>query len=187
LGIAIGLTRVPVPLGVVAAGLLSVLMETAQFAIPGRFPSALDVLTNTAGGTVGLITARTLHWWMVPSPRTADSLAVGSAALFLAATLATGLLTAPDVPRGTYVGQWVPDLGRYEPYGGSVRQVLLGPYPVPSRTLRNSDEIRAKWLEGEPLRIWATAGPRPTSLSPIFGLGDCRHCCSIHRPRRRRH
>jgi hypothetical protein len=169
-GLALALTRIRWLHGVLAACLISLSMEMAQILVPGRVPSPLDLFTNTAGAALGLVAMRTAgRWTRVPSPL-AGRLSLAAGVAFVGISFATGYFLAPEFQQGTYVGQWVPDLRRYQAYGGSVVGVSLGEHALPSRRLENSDQVRMLLVAGEPLRISAIAGPQPSSLSPIFGL-----------------
>ncbi|HEX8245004.1 MAG TPA: VanZ family protein [Longimicrobium sp.] len=84
---------------VAACAALSLAVEAAQQWIPGRDPSAGDLLLNTAGAALGMGLARSRRVWLHPSPRAAAWLAAGWAALLWAVFVGTGRLLAPVPPR----------------------------------------------------------------------------------------
>lgn len=171
LGVALGLLPIRYSFGVAAGCLVSILMEATQLTVPGRFSSLSDVVANTSGTALGLLAVRTFHRYIVPHPRLAGQLSLGGGILFAVMCVVTGYLMEPDFPRGTYTGQWTPDLGQYDqPYVGEVHHVEIGRHVLPSTVIENPDEVRTLLLTEEPLRIQMTAGPQPPSLSPIFRL-----------------
>lgn len=171
LGLAIGMLRVRPLTGVLMGVAVTGTMETLQLAIPGRFTSYSDVLTNTAGAILGLVIVRTYGSWVNPPWRVASRLAVASAAMFMSVCLASAYLMMPDAPPGTYVGQWTPDLGQYRyPYGGRVLSATIGDVALGSSTIAESEELQEQLFGTEPLVVSARAAAPPASLSPLFRL-----------------
>jgi VanZ family protein len=78
--------------------LLSTTVELAQMWIPGRDPSLTDIISNTAGTTVGALIGLRPSAWLAPDARSSAALtALGVAAATLVMTLTT-LLLAPAGP-----------------------------------------------------------------------------------------
>ena len=57
--------------------LLSLAIELTQFFVPGRFPSAVDVVTNTLSAAAGALLYATRRRWLAPEPAAARRLAIG--------------------------------------------------------------------------------------------------------------
>ena len=89
---------------VAACAALSLAVEVAQQWIPGRDPSAGDLLCNTAGAALGVGLARSMRVWLRPSPRAAGWLSMAWAALLWAVFAGTGRLLAPVPPRAARPG-----------------------------------------------------------------------------------
>ena len=104
LGFALGLLRYPPRRAVALATGLSVAVELAQFAIPGRDPSLSDVIFNSLGAAIGVGLASLAARWRYPSAPGASRLsllaALGAAAVFVA----TDVLLTPSLPETTYFG-----------------------------------------------------------------------------------
>jgi hypothetical protein len=104
LGFALGLLRHPPRRALALATGLSVAVELAQFAIPGRDPSLSDVIFNTLGAATGVGLASLAARWRYPSAAQASRLsllaALGAASVFVA----TDVLLTPSVPETTYFG-----------------------------------------------------------------------------------
>ena len=121
LGAALSLVGWP-PLRALALGAgLSLIVETAQFVIPGRDPSLSDLLFNTLGTALGIALARSAPTWWQPRPRLADILTIAGALGTTSVLAATGVLLGPSFPEDAYYGGWTPRFGHLEWYGGRVR------------------------------------------------------------------
>ena len=157
----------------IAAGLaLSVFIEMAQLAVPGRFVNSTDIIFNTAGAALGVCMVRTADRWMNPADRVRWVLAGGALAAALAVLVAGGALLVPHIPTVVLYGQWTAAFEDMVPYGGEVLSAFVGPQRVPSRRIIGSDSLRARLLTGEELRILVVAGPPPRGLAPIFSIYD---------------
>eukprot|EP01137_Pigoraptor_chileana_P007434 Opistho-2@53024 len=104
--------RAALLLGLLPWPLLSLLMETLQYFLPGRVPSLADWLLNSAGAVLGVLIGLLLHafgglqrwhvareYWFQPH---------SAGALALLALWPVGLLFPAPVPLG--LGQWLPRL-----------------------------------------------------------------------------
>lgn len=104
--------RAALLLGLLPGPLLSFVLETLQYFLPGRVPSLADWLLNTAGAVLGALLGlllnafgglRRLHeireYWFQPN---------SAGALALLAVWPVGLLFPAPVPLG--LGQWLPRL-----------------------------------------------------------------------------
>lgn len=159
-------------LAAAAAPALSLLVESAQIAIPGRDASVGDLVFNTVGGLVGLGLVRTARAWLFPRPPAARRLALLAAVVPWLAATATGLIVDADLPVTTYWGQWTPDLAHFEVYDGRVLNAGIGGRDVPPLRLEDSRTVRRLLLSGAPVEARAIAGHAPRRLAPIFSIYD---------------
>jgi len=165
------------PLGwrraLLAGVLLSGGVELAQLAIPGRYSTLGDFVTNSAGTGLGLILARArLTVLLRPAPRVGRLLATAWTTLVVAGLVAAALLFQPSIPRRPLYGQWTHDLGRYEVYGGRVLGAWIGGRAAPDGRLKASGPMRDSLQRGTPIRVRFAAGPPPPDLAPIFSVYD---------------
>jgi hypothetical protein len=87
------------PLRAIAAGaLLSFCVEFLQQWIPGRDPSAGDILCNTVSAGLGAGLVQAAPRWLVPAPRRSAWHAIGAAVLAVLIWLGTGLALRPTLP-----------------------------------------------------------------------------------------
>jgi hypothetical protein len=175
LGIALSMANERLSRVCLAAALLSGAIELAQLHIPGRDPSAGDVLANTLGAAAGYVLVRYAPNLIELRGRAATWCALGAAVLPAFAVVATGALLRPALPHSTYFGQWTPNLGHLEWYGGQVRSAMLGQLSLPPQRLANPDTVRALLLMGTRLQLTAIAGPATTGLAPLFSIADDRY------------
>jgi hypothetical protein len=169
-GFVLGLRGVGGGRTVPSAAALSVIVELSQFAIPGRDPNVGDVIFNTAGATLGWMTARTapglafgrqivraLALVVVPPAALRAWLTLGSAATVSGLMVVTCLLLIRDYPEGSYLA----DRGALDSTSGPLhlggnpddRDFFLGvvdEVKVFSRA-RTAEEIRGGM--GTPLRL----------------------------------
>lgn len=154
--------------GVVALAALTTFgVETAQYwIVPGRDASLSDVLTNTAGGAMGMLLADSLSLLLRPNRRALAIL------LTLAVVIPTGVLAGsawllrPAPPRTLWYGQWAPDLGQYERFHGRILTASLGGRFMPQGPLGDSDTLPFE------LRATFVTGPAPPGLAPIVSVFD---------------
>jgi Concanavalin A-like lectin/glucanases superfamily/VanZ like family len=86
---------------ILLAGGLSLSIELAQFAIPGRDPSLGDLLFNVAGAAVGVGLGRRAPRWLLPDSRRAGLLSLGAALAAASVFVSTDVLftvSLPDTP-----------------------------------------------------------------------------------------
>src|SRR5512143_2071197 len=154
--------------------LTAVTIEALQATvIAGRDSSLRDILSNTAGGAVGVWLFagwRTLLW---PTPR--RSLALGGVAAlgWIVVLAVTGAGNRITPTRATWFGFWTPELAYYEPYTGRLLQVEAdgwipanGPIadPGPLRHAMEQDSFR--------LTLDLITGTKPSGPSLIFAVID---------------
>lgn len=172
----VGLALRLVGLGpLLAAGvglLLSAGIEVGQLWVPGRDPSASDIITNGAGAVLGAVSLRLFAAGVAPPRSTAVRLGVAAALCTCALWSATGWLVVPSMSAAEYWGQWTPRFGSLEPYGGTVTAASIGRIPVPSHQVANPATLRRQLVDQAPIEVALTAGPPPRRLSPIFSVAD---------------
>ena len=149
-------------------------IELAQIAIPGRDPNLDDVLANSLGAILGIVLGRTANVWLNPRTRARPFIAL--AALLVPLGMLTGgaWLFAPSFQQGLYYGQWTADLGYLEWYRGQVVDAYIDNIRVPSRRLRRTDEVRELLYARAPIRVDAIAGPPTDGVAPILSIFDDR-------------
>ena len=172
LGIGCGMIGWSVRRSIVTAVLLSCLVEIAQVAIPGRDPSAGDLLFNTVGASAGLAIAalgpRLRH---IPD-RYAGWISLLGASMACVVFVLTGFLLAPSLPHTTYFGQWAPDLGHLEWYKARVLEATIAGVAAPYDRLDHSEMVRRDLLAGAPIAVSAIAAPRTRALGSLFSIYD---------------
>jgi hypothetical protein len=171
LGIVLGRAG-RMPMFAVGAGLVvSGLIESAQFFIPGRDPTLRDILMNGIGCGLGALLAWRLADWLAPGTRARTLLWLATIGALLAIGL-TGALLRFEPPSGIQYGQWVPDPGHLELFSGSLRAAEVGGISVPNGRSSRSAEISAALADRAIVRLDATAGRPTRRLSSIFSVMD---------------
>jgi len=174
--VPVGLALRLVSLGPLAAAgvgvLVSVGIEVGQLWVPGRDPSASDIITNGAGAVLGAVSLRWFAAWVAPPRTMAVRLSVAAALCACAIWWATGWLVVPSMAAAEYWGQWTPTFGSLEPYGGNVTAAWVGGMPVPSHRVADSVTLRRHLVDQAPIDVALKVGRPPRRLSPIFSVAD---------------
>ena len=152
---------------IAALFIFSLTIEIVQLVVPGRESSLGDVVSNTLGAAAGV----GLAYWLPKRRRTVRS-GFAAAAALVAVMVAIGLAFRPSFPQTLYYGQWTPDLGQYETYGGRVLSAAIGGMALHSWRVDDSKAVRRRLLDGDTLRVTALAGAPPQAVSPIFNVYD---------------
>ena len=157
---------------VVTGAAMSLLIELAQFVIPGRHSALGDLLSNSAGGAIGVWLWS--HWTMLrhPSATVRWRLVLVVAAFAFLAPILTGMVTPPRYPGEAWWGQWTPALGDHPIYSGRVIHARIGTAPVASGRLRNLDDVRAALEHHDSVTVSLLAGDPPPGVSPIFAIAN---------------
>ncbi len=145
----------------------SILIEWLQFAVvAGRFPSVRDVLSNSIGLVVGYVAGSRWATLVYPGARTARSLAIPAAALWLATQAFTAWAMGIAAPTTPWWAQLEPDYDGYPAvFAGKIVALSLGSVAiVESNVVPRGDESRRQLLAGAPLRVVLT------HVSPTAGL-----------------
>ncbi len=173
LGIGLGLvrgTRAAVVIGL----LCSVAIELTQFRlIAGRDASLRDVITNTIGAGLGAALVTLWRPILLCQSHTARRLATLACIGWLAVLAGTGFANQPSLPQSTWFGQWAPELGQFDTFPGTVRDVHLDQTFLPAGILTKGAEVRDSLLT-QRYRLQASAvaeGPTERE-APIFSIFD---------------
>jgi hypothetical protein len=148
---------------------------TQALFLPARDPSFRDILTNAAGGAIGLWAYHNLE--RLVRPRESSSWRLGSAAL-VSAIAVIGITLAGLQPSPTarpWFGHWTPQLGGYDYYRGTLISVAAGGVRPPHGLLPPSeaDPIRdALTREEFSVEVHAVSGTLPAGVAPIFMITD---------------
>lgn len=153
--------------------LFSAAIEVTQtLAIHGRDGTLGDIFFNTLGALAGgWVITRALR----ANPRSAtrwQAAALVAAVAPIVVVLLTGFLATPVFPRTKWFGQWTPQFGGTAFYDGRVLDARIGDRFVPSMALKDSEAVRANWVDGDPLVVTATASPYTSDLSTVFSIAD---------------
>jgi VanZ family protein len=90
----------------------TVTIEVLQYsAIPGRDSDLSDILSNTAGGVLGVALADARRRLLAPSAAAALRLSVGGAVVWCAAAAGTQWALSTSLPHSIYYEQVAPHLG----------------------------------------------------------------------------
>lgn len=106
---------------------------TQLLVIPGRDATLSDVVSNTTGGVLGALAARSWRRWLLPDGHAALALASVVAGAWLGMLALTAWLLQPSVPAIQLYGQPAIDTPSFEPYTGRI-----GAIRVNGRTLENA-------------------------------------------------
>jgi len=160
----------------IAAGLgVSFAIELVQLAIPGRFGSPVDVLSNTLGAAGGANLMTRWKDWLVPEARRARRLSLLGSFLGTGLLLLSSLMLQPLFPESTYFGGWTPSLGHLAQYHGRVLDASIGGVAiVPAGPSPDSRTLRAALVAGAPWVVRAVAGRPPPALAPVVAIHDDR-------------
>jgi hypothetical protein len=158
------------PLRAIAIGAaLSLSVEFLQQWIPGRDPSAGDVLTNTISTAIGVALVRCAPQWLFVPPRRSAWHAVVTASLATIAWFGTGVLLRPVFPPPPYHDVWTPDFNFWGQYRGKVLSASLGPFPLSKGPI----DLPFLLLAAQPLQIRAVAASKPPGRrSPLVAILD---------------
>lgn len=154
--------------------LASVAIEALQAGvIAGRDSSLRDILSNTAGGALGVWLFD--NWRQLRWPTWTSSARFGG----YAALIWTGLILASA--RGTelapsdrpWYGGWTPDLGLYDRYPGRLLSVELNGWTPPNGLMSEPVPLReAMRRDSFLLTVQVVSGPPSRRAAPIFLATD---------------
>jgi VanZ family protein len=175
LGIGLALSGLPAKRALLAMCALSTLIEATQFlAIPGRYSTIGDVLTNTLGGALGFAIGRYAELWLQPPPPIARNLAVGWATIWLAIQVISNFGFALSLPDSQYYGQIARVLGNFAVFPGLVLTASIDDVQIPNT--RVADSRKVQWLLLHGATVGTTVVPaEPTrEIAPIIRVADAK-------------
>jgi glycopeptide antibiotics resistance protein len=173
LGVGLSLTGLSPWKTVLTCFAISLSIEISQaFFIPGRDATLSDVLTNTAGGALGVWLTRTAPVWLAPSRKNAMWLSAMWAATWLLVQIASSYVFAPSLPTTQYYGQLARELGGMAGFPGEVRSARIGTMPIPNDEFTDSRSMRELLLNGAPI-VGVVHLTEPTRyFAPIIRVAD---------------
>lgn len=172
LGVGLAMTGSSAKRSVLAMCALSVAIELAQLAIPGRDSTIGDVVFNTLGGGLGYLLFHFRGPLLKPAPRTATRLAAIAGGLWLLAQIAFAFSLRVTLSDRDYYMQIAPVLGNFSVFRGSVTAAEIADTAIPDGLIRNTSEVRDRLLRGDPLRVTVTTRQLPGRIAPIMRIAD---------------
>lgn len=173
-GAGLAMTRRSVARAAGVATALAVAIELAQWWVPGRDASPVDVLANGLGAGLGAAA-----WNGVRAARGLSDAAAGLRALVsgLAVVALVGVTAAafaPSFPPSVYDPAWTPDLPWLSRPRSEVLSARIGPVPVPGAAPAESSEaLREALRRGLPARIrWVFQEEADDPPAPLVRLND---------------
>jgi hypothetical protein len=164
--------RPPVALWLAIGATLGI--EASQaFLLIGRDPSLRDILTNAAGGAIGIWLFD--HWQRIarPTPHRSQKLAALGFGGWSAILLLTAVGLHPAGSRYLWFGHWANKLEFYAPFQGQLKSVEIGDWVPPAGPIPNQNPLKdAIARDSIDVRVVAVNGlvTRPTAL--IFAVMD---------------
>jgi len=154
--------------------LTTVSVEFAQYGwILGRDPSLRDILTNAAGGALGIWLAHSWRGLLRPSATLSTRLAIAAGTTWLAMVGLTGALIRPTLPRSVYWGQWAAELGQFDTWQGTLLDATVNGYPLPRGRSGESGVLRSLLLSDSVMvEARIVAGAPPARFAPIASVFD---------------
>jgi hypothetical protein len=173
LGVGLALYGFPARRAILAMGLLSISIETAQLlVIPGRDATLGDVLTNTLGGALGFAAIRHRKTWLRPSRRNATSFVVGWGGIWLSIQAISSYALAPSIPESTYYGQLARSLPDYAVFHGRVLSAEIDGVLIPNTTLADSRGVQRLLLQGATVATTVIPATPTRDIAPILRVAD---------------
>lgn len=173
LGVGLALYGIDWKRAIVFACALSTSIEITQFlAIPGRYSTVGDVITNTLGGALGFALGRYAENLLRPTPRIASRLLVGWSLIWLTVQLVSSYGFAISMPTSQYYGQIARRLGSYDVFRGRVLSASVGALSIPNTSLADSRSVRDALLGGAEVATAVTPASPTDGVAPIVRVAD---------------
>jgi VanZ family protein len=157
--------------------LATIAIETLQATVlTGRDSSLRDILSNTAGGAIGIWlfgSWRSLLW---PDTRVSRALGLLATAVWAVVLTCSAYGTGLAPSTRTWFGLWTTQYGEYAQYPGKLLSLDVNgatpphgemPEPIPLRGAMNQNSFL--------LRAKVISGPEPRRTAPIFSIVDRNH------------
>ena len=140
----------------------SMAIEAIQTLLPGRYPTAVDIVANGSGALLGL-------WWVRQGRAWLDHARVVGA-LSALVLLLTAWLARPAPPAGPLFGQHTPELGGVPAYEGTVVEARVADLSMPSRQVDDSDALRAALGPTARASVVFELAPPVDVWTPVFAV-----------------
>ncbi|MGZ3333513.1 MAG: VanZ family protein [Gemmatimonadaceae bacterium] len=151
---------------------LSLSIETAQaFIVRGRDATLSDILTNSAGGTIGFWSARTAPTWLAPSRKRAAWLAATWGAIWMLIQIVSSYVFVPSLPPSQYYGQ-LAQRGARAMFHGQVDSARIGTIPIPNGAIADSRSIRQLLLNGARIVGFVRVAEPTPNFASIIRVAD---------------
>lgn len=154
----------------------TVTIELLQYSIiTGRDSDLSDILSNTLGGSLGILAADVRRRLLTPSTAAALRLSVASALVWCASTACIQWALSISLPHSIYYEQVAPQLGQFSTFSGRVLTAAFNGAPFPGGRL--SDEASATMRDdlvagNARLSAVMTTGSPPRRLAPVISVFD---------------
>jgi hypothetical protein len=164
----------PGRLALLLVALTTVSIEFTQYHwLLGRDPSLRDILTNTAGGGIGIWLAGSWRELLQPSPDRSSRFSLATLLGWLAMVGITGALVGPSMTPSLYWVQWAPELGQFDTWSGEVLGAMMNGVPLPSGRSNRTNQLRAQLLSDSVMvEALIVSGEPPGKLAPIVSMFD---------------
>jgi hypothetical protein len=164
----------PSRLALLLVALTTVSVEFTQYHwLLGRDASLRDILTNTAGGGIGIWLAGSWQGLLRPSPAWSARFTLAALVGWLAMVGVTGALVRPSMTPSLYWVQWAPELGQFDTWRGEVLGATINGDPLPSGRSYRTNQIRAQLLSDSVIvEASIVSGEPPRRLAPIVSMFD---------------
>jgi VanZ family protein len=157
----------------------TVTIEALQYSvITGRDSDLSDILSNTLGGSLGILAADVRQRLLMPSAAAAIRLSVASALVWCAATACIQWALSISLPHSIYYEQVAPQLGQFSMFSGKVITAAFNGSPFPGGRLsaEASAAMRDDLVAGNAhLLAVMTMGSPPRRLAPVLSVFDEQH------------
>jgi len=175
--VPLGLTLrrlMPGRLALLLVALTTVSVEFTQYHwLLGRDASLRDILTNTAGGGLGIWLAGSWQGPLRPSPEQSARFSLAALIGWLAMVGATGALVHPSMTPSLYWVQWAPELGQFDTWSGEVLDATINGVSLPSGRSYRTSQIRQQLLSDSVIvEASIVSGEPPRRLAPIVSMFD---------------
>jgi len=144
-------------------------IELLQTLLPGRSPTALDILSNAIGTWLGATVALNLRAWTAPGARAGRHLLLVALCAFLAVGT-TGWFWTP-LHGQRFWAQWQHEFANIPAWTGRIHRATLGTIDVPDGRLPQSLPVKQLLLDDSALTLTLTSAPHPPTVrTSVFGL-----------------
>lgn len=158
---------------------LSVVVESAQLAIPFRFSNPFDVMANATGGITGALLWSISRRWRALTDREATWSCALLTGLLASGALLSNLLLLPAPPAGQYFIHAPPRIAGFAPLPGEILDVALDGARLNRNPVPNSLRVRDALAGDFELRLRARLSARPARPSLLFMIGAEREQQSV--------